>query len=95
MSMLGLCSDEELSESDEFISRKTQLKPSRCMHFFRFFGQFTQMNPKVVEKAILLLKKKENKEQSVDEKEQLNNRILKIETTLETIVDKLNELLKK
>lgn len=53
------------------------------------------MNPKVVESAIHLLRKNENNEQKVDQLEQINKRILKIENLLEHIVDKLNELLTK
>lgn len=94
VSIFDLCCDEELSDSDDYENPKIQLKPARCVHTFLCSGRCAQMNPKVVENAILLLKKKENKGLKVDEKELLNRRILNIENSLEDIVNKLNILLK-
>lgn len=93
--MFNLCSDDEISESEDYINPTSQLKSSSRMHFFLCFGQFTQMNRKAVESAIQILKKNENKVNDVDDKGLLNKRILKIENTLEIILDKLNDLLKK
>lgn len=89
--MFNLCSDDEISESEDYINPTSQLKSSGCMHFLLCPGQCTQMNRKAVESAIRILKKNENKVNDVV----LNKRILKIENTLEIILDKLNDLLKK
>lgn len=93
--MFNLCSDDEISESEDYINPTSQLKSSGCMHFLLCPGQCTQMNRKAVESAIRILKKNENIVNDVDDKELLNKRILKIENTLEIILDKLNDLLKK
>lgn len=89
--MFNLCSDDEISESEDYINPTSQLKSSGCMHFLLCPGQCTQMNRKAVESAIQII----SNENKVNDKELLNKRILKIENTLEIILDKLNDLLKK
>lgn len=93
--MFDLCSDEEMSELEDCINRKNQLRPSRFWHNFLCSDQYAQIHPKVVENAIFLLKKVDNKQNDLDEKDLLNKRISNIENTLEIIMNKLNDLLKK
>lgn len=93
--MFDLCSDEEMSELEDCIDRKNQLRPSRFWHHFLCSDQHAQIHPKVVEKAIHLLKNVDNKQNELDEKDLLNKRISNIENTLEIIVNRLNDLLKK
>lgn len=71
------------------------LRPLRCIHFLTCSDPCARMDSKIVKLAIQVLEKNALDEKDENEREQLNNRMAKIETSLQTILDKLNELTMK
>lgn len=71
------------------------LRPLRCIHFLTCSDPCARMDSKIVKLAFKVLEKNANEEKDENEREQINKRMTKIETTLQTILDKLNDMTKK
>lgn len=86
----------DLNTNDEAASDiSDNLRPLRCIHFFTCSDPCARMDSKIVKHALNVLEKNAQNEKDEDERDLLNQRMAKIETTLQTMLDKLNELTKK
>lgn len=85
----------DLNTHEDVSDISDNLRPVRCLHFLTCNDPCARMDPKIVKLAIKVLEKNANEEKDENEREQLNKRMTKIETTLQSIVEKLNELTKK
>lgn len=68
------------------------LRPLRCIHFFSCSDPCARMDSKIVKHALQVVDKNAIQKNDDNEYELLNNRITKMEKTLTTILDKLNDL---
>lgn len=84
-----LISNEDETDTDE------SLLPLRCSGCFSCSGRCARMDSKIVKLAFQVLDKNALEEHDEHEREQFEKRITKMESTLDTIASKLNELLKK
>lgn len=82
-------SNENETETDD------DSKPLRCIRCFMCYGRCAHMDSKIVKLAFQVLDKNAMEEHDENEKEEFNRRITRIEHTLDTIANRLNELLHK
>lgn len=71
------------------------LRPLRCIHFFTCSDPCARMDSKIVTLAIQVIEKNALNEKDENERDQLIERMTRMETSLQTILDKLNELTAK
>lgn len=85
----------DLNTQEDASDISDNLRPLRCIHFFTCSDPCARMDSKIVKHALQVLEKNASDEKDEYEREQLHKRMTKIETTLETILDRLNDLTKK
>lgn len=73
----------------------SDLKPLRCIRCFPCSGQCSRMDSKIVKLAFQVLDKNAMEEHEQNEKEEFNKRMTKMEHTLDTIANRLSELLQQ
>lgn len=89
-------SNNEISVPVEFdYEKKTIEQPIQCTNCFSCFGKCSRMDKKIVKLAYAVLEKVKVEKFEESEKDLLNDRIGKIEVSLENITKKLNTLLHK
>lgn len=70
-------------------------KPVECHDFLSSFGRCSRMDNKIVKLALFVLEKIKHEKYEEIEKDIMNERISKIEASLENITNKLTTLLNK
>lgn len=72
---------------------KAESKQFQCYHCFSCFGRCSRMDRKIVKLAFCLLEKVKMEKYEETEKDQLKDRMRRIEVSLEHITNKLNIIL--
>lgn len=85
----------DLNTHEDASDMSDNLRPLRCIHILTCSDPCARMDAKIVKLSFSVLEKNAHADQDENEREQLNKRMTKMETTLQSILDKLNELTKK
>lgn len=83
------------NSNDDVDPTDDNLQPLLCVHRFFCCNRCTHMDSKIVKLAFQCLDKKAIEKQEEDEREKYNERLVRMEATLDAIADKLNDILKK
>lgn len=85
----------DLSTHEDASDISDNLRPLRCIHFFACSDPCVRMDSKIVKLANQVLEKNALNEKDENEREELNKRMTKIESTLQIILDKITVLPKE
>lgn len=85
----------DLNSQDDASDIENNLRPLRCITHLACLDRCARMEPKIVKLAFQALNRAAEEQRDNDEKEQFNKRISKMETILEDISQKLDNVLKQ
>lgn len=85
----------DLSNHREINDTDDNLRPLLCIHHLTCSNRFTRMDSKIVKLAFQVLEKNAKEQHDAEEREKFNKRLMRMESTLDTIADRLKEILKK